>query len=226
MKRKHRLLLLLLLSLFFVSMTVSANASVMAGLLSRVATRTGPGTQYDEPGTYFQNDWRTAQVEVINAAWDNYNDIWWVQLDFYASGKKFRAYTGLKRVAVDVNILPVEYPLGTTTMRSAAKAYWGPGRDYVESKYNVPNYTAVTVYGAENGFVQVEFSDYRTATSDRSLRRAWVTAVAVNGQWETPQFSSTTDSFQKVFRFCPRCGRELAQGNAYVFCPYCGSKLE
>ena len=91
--RKHtRLLAMMSVLICVFSLGTNAAQGVRAGLLMRLSTRTGPGTQYDEPGTYYQNTWNTAQVQVINSAWDDHNDIWWVQVDFAASGKKFRAY--------------------------------------------------------------------------------------------------------------------------------------
>lgn len=211
--------LLLCFSLF---LTLDAGA-VSAGLTMRLATRTGPGTQYDESGSYFQNDWASTQVEVISAAWDKYNDIWWVQVDFIANNTRYRTYTGLKRVNVDIGTLYAEEALGMATMTAAAQAYRGPGQDYAQSKLNVPNGTAVTVYDAENGFVQVEFYDDRTATSDRSLRRAWVNAAAVSGHWISLRLAAQSGPQQ--FSFCPHCGRQLPPNNDFLYCPYCGNYL-
>lgn len=238
MKQMRRILALLMAVLVLLGLMGNALASTSAGLLGRLATRTGPGTQYDEPGTYFQNSWRTARVQVMSAAWDDYNKIWWVQVDFADRGLKFRAYTGLKRVSVDVNRLQQEVPLGSATMTSAGRAHWGPGRDYVESKYNVPKHTRVSVYGAENGFVHVEFYDARTAVSQRSLRRAWVNAAAVSGKWEESGSSQQAQpggynsasqhqasGQQTAYQFCPNCGKELPSGDAVAFCPYCGYAL-
>lgn len=234
MHRHKYLAMILCLFLAVLFMVPEAYAfGVPANLLMRLSTRTGPGTQYDEPGTYFQNDWQTTQVQVMSAAWDNRNDIWWVQVDFTtARGAKFRAYTGLKRVDVDINTVYHEQPLGTAKMTSAAKAYWGPGREYVESKHNVPNHTKVTVFGAENGFVQVEFFDSRTAKSDVSRRRAWVTERAVSGHWTSPAvfkpvttLAPTIVPGSEAFVFCPSCGKKLPEGNSYTFCPYCGTSL-
>lgn len=103
-------------------MTSSVGA-VTASLTMRLSTRTGPGTQYDEPGTYFQKDWQTAQVEVISADWDNHNDIWWIQVDFLVRGTRYRAYTGLKRVNVDINTVYKDTLLGIDSTKSDAKAY-------------------------------------------------------------------------------------------------------
>ncbi len=231
LKRCAALLLCLLMAVGFLT---EAAAWVDAGLLMRLSTRTGPGTQYDEPGTFFSSDWRTTRVQAHTAAWDNYNDIWWIQVEFVVKGTKYRAYTGLKRVDIDVNTLYQEAPLGTAKMTSAAKAYWGPGRDYRESKYNVPNHTQVTVYNAENGFVQVEFYDGRTAKSERALRRAWVTERAVSGAWSspvnpppviTPQPQAQPQTQNEAFSFCPNCGKALPKDVTYSFCPYCGTAL-
>lgn len=218
-KRLTGIILLLCLCLL-----VPASAEgVYASLLMRLSTRTGPGTQYDEPGTYFSNTWRTTQVQVISAAWDDRNGIWWVQVDFTVDSRHFRAYTGLKRVAVDVTSLKEDAPLGTASMLSAADARWGPGQDYVKSKYNVPNNTQVTVFAAENGYVQVEFRDARTAKSDRSLRRAWVPSGSVSGHW--PESSAAVPPGSTAFLFCPNCGSSLPLGNDFAFCPYCGNAL-
>lgn len=212
-------------------------SGVPANLLMRLSTRTGPGMQYDEPRMYFQNDWRTTQVQVMSAARDNDNEAWWVQVDFTtALGTRFRAYTELKQVDVDIDTVFHEQPLGAGEMTSAARAYWGPGQEYKESKFDVPNHTKVTVYGAENGFVQVEFYDARTARSDNSLRRAWVSEKAVSGRWTspassepiatpTPDLAPTITPGAEAFAFCPSCGKQLPEDDSCAFCPYCGASL-
>ncbi len=203
-------------------MTSSVGA-VTASLTMRLSTRTGPGTQYDEPGTYFQKDWQTAQVEVISADWDNHNDIWWVQVDFLVRGTRYRAYTGLKRVNVDINTVYKDTLLGIDSTKSDAKAYWGPGVDYAMSKYNVPSGTAVKVIDAENGFVQVEFYDARTVTSDRSMRRAWINAVTLHDHWVSQRLGMPSiPAPSPWFAFCPNCGKQLPEGNHFNYCPYCG----
>ena len=47
----------------------------------------------------------STSVEVLSKSWDSRNDIWWVFVDFtYTNGTKYRVWTGLKRVDVDVGI--------------------------------------------------------------------------------------------------------------------------
>ena len=69
-------------------------------LLDRLSTRSGPGTQYQEPGTFFRNDtWKGKTVRVLKKATGN--GVWWVQVDFQTdNGNSYRVWTGKKRVDV------------------------------------------------------------------------------------------------------------------------------
>ena len=69
-------------------------AYITGTLNAKLATRTGPGTQYDEPGTFLSAG---SQVTVLSKAYDTRNEIWWIQVEFSVSGSRYRAYTGLKR---------------------------------------------------------------------------------------------------------------------------------
>ena len=158
----------------------AAGYGTKAGLLMRLATRTGPGTWYDEPGTFFTSNYSSVSVRVLSRSWDNQNDIWWVQVEFSSGGKSYRAYTGLKRGNVNINTVPDEYPMGSATMRYSATAYWGPGTNYASSKYDIPSGVEVTIYDVENGYAQVEFSDSRVSNP---RRRAWTPTSSLSGSW-------------------------------------------
>ena len=89
-------------------------ADVTGTLNQRLSTRTGPSTKYDEPGTFLRAGDR---VTVLSKAWDDVNEIWWLQVEFRSGGEKYRAYTGLKRFSdVNINSIPEEYPLGSCTI--------------------------------------------------------------------------------------------------------------
>lgn len=66
----------------------------------RLSTRSGPGTNYTDMGTY--NDLSNAWVQVRSRAWDDRNDIWWVEVDVGGSW----VWTGYKRF--DSTTLPLE----------------------------------------------------------------------------------------------------------------------
>ncbi len=181
----HALKLCTALMLLAVLLTLPASApaaggGVTAPLLMRLSTRTGPGTEYDEPGTFFQSNYAYTTVRVLSRAWDSRNDIWWVQTEFRSGGQSYRAYTGLKRVNMDVYSVPEEKVLGTASTLRAAAAYWGPGTDYAASRYDIPSGTSVTVMDVENGWAQIEFRDGRVKYD---LRRAWIRTENLSGTW-------------------------------------------
>ena len=179
MKKGLCLLLTLCLTLSLAG-ALAAGPGISAPLIMKLATRTGPSTNYDEQGTHFINNWSSTWVTVLTKAWDKRNDIWWLQVEYKSGGKWYRSYTGLKRVDVNINSVPEEQIYGSDTVRYDTDALWGPGTQYVTAKRNVPAGTAVSVYDWENGYVQVEFYDSRTSC----YRRAWVPDSSLrNGGW-------------------------------------------
>ena len=175
-----------LLILFPAAMPAASayGAGTYATLKMRLATRTGPGTWYDEPGTFFSKDYRSQNILVLSKAWDNRNDIWWLQVEFTRGSQLYRAYTGLKRVNIDISDIPEEQVLGTAKTTRSAAAYWGPGTNYAASKYDIPSGRSVTVLSVENGYAQIEFYDSRTADRDYARRRAWIRTDRLTGSWE------------------------------------------
>ena len=62
--------------------------------IDKLATRKGPGTQYDGGGTYKV---KNQYVKVLAKAWDNRNGIWWIKCEI-PYGKEIRVlWTGYKR---------------------------------------------------------------------------------------------------------------------------------
>ena len=147
-------------------------------LNSKLATRTGPSTKYDEPGTFLSAG---RQVTVLSKAYDSRNEIWWVQVEFSAGGAQYRAYTGVKRFnGLNLQYIPEEYAIGSCTVNGKTAGYYGPSYAYKEIPRKVPSGVKCTVYGyATDGgsdFVQIEFQD----SVNNQLRRAWVPTWAVN----------------------------------------------
>lgn len=151
------------------------NPYVTASLKMRLSTRTGPSTSYDEPGTFFSNTWQQVTAKVFSKAQGN--GVWWLQVEFTNSGKKYRVYTGLKRLNVDINAIPEETAIGTgyVTGSDNVTGYYGPGTDYAPISKKVPLYSSISVWGQENGYCLVDFYDYNTNTQ----RRAWIPAQNV-----------------------------------------------
>ena len=125
---------------------------VLYGTLNaRMATRTGPGTQYDEPGTFYKIGDR---IRIISLAYDD-NKLPWVQVEVKDwKGNIFRAYTGLKRFNDISEVeIPVEIPSLWATVIREATLYHGPGRDYKTYSWTLSPNRPVQGIAIENDFV-------------------------------------------------------------------------
>lgn len=143
------------------SYTTSAPAinagSVYVTLNQRLATRSGPSTNYDELGSYFSAG---TEVKAISRAWDSRNDIWWVQVEFSYNGTMRRAYTGLKRLNMNVKRVPAEKIIynGATVLHDSQTA-WGPGENYAQHNNTVYAGTCGVIYSIERNYAQFEYND-------------------------------------------------------------------
>ena len=143
------------------------NTAVQVTLNQRLATRSGPGTEYDELGSYFKAGTR---LTALSAGWDERNEIWWVQVEFNYGGEMRRAYTGLKRLDMNVNRVRTESPVCGARVIHNATVYYGPGSNYTAHRNRIAAGTEGLVYWAENGYAQFETYDY----SQGVLRRFWI----------------------------------------------------
>ena len=150
----------------------SPRSAASANLKMKLATRSGPGTQYDEPGTFFANNWKSTTVRVLAKEWDG--DIWWVLVDFSSGGARYRVWTGLKRVDVNVDALPEQYGNGQGTV-NPTDTRRGPGADYAKGP-RITHWQDVVAYGRENGYVEVEYYD----DAQNRYYRVWVPSSAVS----------------------------------------------
>ena len=148
------------------------------GLLMKLATRSGPGTEYDEPGTFFGNNWQNQTVKVLGKYWDG--SVWWVLVDFSNNGKaSYRVWTGVKRVDVDLSKLKEIYPIGQGTVNATSKTYRGPGGKYAKAKVTISGWKDVVAYARENGYVEVEFQQ------GKKWYRLWVPESETSIDWGT-----------------------------------------
>ncbi len=173
----------ILVSLFLCICMVLGAASAMAqaytcNLTMRLSTRTGPSTAYTEPGTFFAN-WEGKTVKVFSKAQGN--GVWWVQVEFMNGGKLYRAYTGAKRVNLNIAYVPEEEIIGTGYVRLAGdvNGYYGPGEHYALLPTLVPWSANGSIIMAENGYVLFDFYD---AGLDKQ-RRAWLPADYLAIDW-------------------------------------------
>lgn len=141
---------------------------INAALNQRMATRTGPSTQYPEPGTFLAAGDR---VRIISVAFD-VNDVPWVQVDLTYGNKHIRAYTGLKRFdGVDVDDIPREFNYGLEAkLNEKVTPLCGPGENYSAYSYTLKAGRTVTIVDYENGYAMCDYQ----SSGDGKWNRVWI----------------------------------------------------
>lgn len=145
----------------------SALADTTATLNQAIATRTGPGTHYTEPGGFLG---RGDKVTVRTKVWDEVNEIWWVQVEFAHQGNKIRAYTGAWRMSVNLAHVQVEEELRSCRLIFDADAFAGPGWEYMMWNDTVYRGTQAILLEVENGYGHIECWN----SQQRQMWRVWV----------------------------------------------------
>lgn len=153
--------------------TNTFDETIRAKALMRIATRSGPGTNYDGLGSYHKKGY---VLEVISKAWDDANGIWWLQVELKYGSQYRRAYTGLKRVNVNINAVPEESLLYGATVKAAAPAYYGPGTQYTQHKNGMEAGVGGWIYAVEDGWALFECYN---AEADQ-FRRVWLPMQYLN----------------------------------------------
>ena len=145
-------------------------------LLMKLATRSGPGTQYAEPGTFFGKNWQNQTVKVLRKSFDG--SIWWVQVDFRNGNKSsYRVWTGVKRVDVDLNKVKEDQRICDCDIYPTSDTWFGPGGNYAKANISINRSACGTIRGKENGYVDVEYW-YEDDGFDGS-HRIWIPESAV-----------------------------------------------
>lgn len=125
-------------------------------LTQKLATRSGPGTEYAEPGTFFGKTWQSQTVRVLRKSYDG--SVWWVQVDFRNGSKSsYRVWTGAKRVDVDLNRVREDQRICDCDIRPTSDTWFGPGGNYARANITIDRSACGTIRGRENGYVDVEY---------------------------------------------------------------------
>ena len=180
MKKMIALLMILLLA---AQAFPAFTEGVAATLNQKLTTRSGPSTAYDNTGIHLAETWQTDQVTVLSKAFGD--EAWWLLVEFIENGRRYRLYTGAKRVNVDLDAVPEEIQLGKGEMTAAGDVpgHYGPSQEYEETENDVPWCVEVTVWGAEDGYLLVDFFDEYM----QNQRRAWVYAELADISWTEGQ---------------------------------------
>ena len=147
-------------------------SSVWATSNRRLATRTGPGTQYDEPGSFNQAG---VQYKILSKAYDDRNGIWWVQVEITTKDGVIWGYTGVKRFDnLNLSLIPEEKVIGRCRTSYSTPGYYAPVSNACPIQRNIPANVECNIYGYCYGegsdYILIEFYD----AGIRQYRRAWV----------------------------------------------------
>ena len=146
-------------------------------LLDKIATRSGPSPYDYEPGTFFgkNNAWKSQTVRVLKKS--VCEGTWWVQIDFQngKGGKRYRVWTGAKRVDVDLDKVKTEVPIGDCDIYPTKDTHWGPGKNYADAKISIKEDATGQLYAIDNGYADVEYF-----CDDGTYGRVWVPREAVH----------------------------------------------
>ncbi len=152
---------------------------IIAQLNQRIATRTGPSNDYDEPGSFFS---KGDYVRVLGKAWDTENAMWWYQVEFQYSGEWYRAYTPAKRIDLDPALVEMEPDENEGDPREVlydTRAYYGPGTQYKMYKVSmVYEGSRAEIFCIEGDWAQIEYRDY--ALDGAPYRRGWIPLAALS----------------------------------------------
>ena len=155
-----------------------ALAATTATTKMPLATRTGPGTQYTEPGTFLTAG---QQVIVHTKVWDEVNRIWWVQVEFTAGGRIYRVYTGANRLNVNLNNVPEERVLEYSYMMDFTYGYSGPGWGHAfYDKWYIVRETNCRIMEVEDDWCLID----TTSSWPAENVRVWVPIDMVAGGWK------------------------------------------
>lgn len=151
------------------SSTASADTQIYGLASERLATRSGPSTDYTELGTYKV---KGEYVRIVTIAYDE-NGVGWIQCEVTYGGALRRVYTGLKRF--DTSTFNLSQVPDESQVYGAQRAYidlactlrYGPGSAYGVCKDTLDSYY-VDVLTVENGWALV------LASSNNTPCRVWV----------------------------------------------------
>lgn len=148
---------------------VYPSTGTVALLNQKAATRSGPGTRFDEPGTFYSAG---DAVNVISKAWDDDAGLWWYQIELSTSDGWIRAYTPAKRVDLDTSLVPTEDDLNDMrTVLTSGPVYFGPSTTYRKYGWSwIYEGDNAKICAISGDWAQVEYYSYAKDVT----RRGWV----------------------------------------------------
>ena len=144
-----------------------------ATLNQKMATRSGPGTEYtEELGTHAQ------RTQIVVLQQEMGGSVPWAMVEFSYKGGLYRAYTGMKRINTTQSIPWADENPQEALVLNDVRVFYGPGQQYVPRKQLLAVGMAVHVLATEQGYALIDYYE----TIDERVR-AWapVSALSILG---------------------------------------------
>ncbi len=148
---KRTLAILLLMCLLF---PISGALAVEASLNQQMSTRSGPGTKYTEELGTLPASTDVTVIEMVETSGTP-----WCMVEFYRNGKKYRAYTGKKRLNVYGAIPAGKNDYVEDHMIQGGSAYYGPGDGYAKRSKSVGKNVVVRVYDVDGEWALCDYKE-------------------------------------------------------------------
>lgn len=130
----------------------------------RIATRSGPGTRYTEPGSFFK---KGTELKVFYQA--DGSGVPWGYIEFTYKNQLYRAYTGMKRLDVNQVVPHCEEEIAHyVTLTESFKPYYGPGYNYATLPKAVSQNAQVPVFFTDNYWVMFDYT-----LPNGQIQRGW-----------------------------------------------------
>ena len=137
-----------------------------ASLIDKMATRSGPGTQYTEEHTY------SIDTPIALFEQEMGGSVPWGMVELRVEGGMKRVYTGMKRIRTNENVPWANTESTMATVGTDVVPLFGPGRGYLSYKDDqvLPAGTSVEIFHEENGYVMADFK----LPGEKRWIRAWL----------------------------------------------------
>lgn len=146
--------------------TIDESTLIYGRLNTRMATRTGPGTKYEEPGV------SGAAGDYVKIISMGYSSVPWVQVETNIGGRLMRVYTGFKRIdGVNQYDVPQEMNLNlAATVVTPTIPTYGPGAHFAKYNFTLGKGKKVVIIDFEGDYAMCDYQPSR----DGDCRRLWV----------------------------------------------------
>ena len=132
-----------------------------------LAFRTGPNTEYVWLYMYDKTN------PIVAFEYENGNGVTWVLVEYEYNEKKWRAYTGLKRISVNGDLPWANHLNKTVTVSENTALYAAPSSLGGERGISLSVYQQVTLLEYDGEYAYVELTDKRSNEKTRGYIPVW-----------------------------------------------------